>query len=98
MPTLTILPAGKTIEVAPGTPLIEAILAAGETVSCTCGGVGGCEASHIFVPEGRKSLSRAARDEHEKLDAMVGVSSKSRLACQARIGEEAITAEILSFV
>jgi len=98
MPKLVIQPAGKVADVAPGTNVLAAIIAAGESLKCTCGGNGGCEASHIFVNEGRKSLSKAQRPEHEKLDALVGVSSKSRLACQAAIGEEDVTVEILSFV
>lgn len=98
MPRLTILPTGITTEVAPGLSLHAAILAAGGTLGCTCGGDGGCEASHIFVQEGRKSLSKAQRSEHEKLDGIVGVGAKSRLACQAKIGEEDVTVEILSFV
>lgn len=98
MPVLTIMPSGKTTDIAPGTVLLSAILAAGEKLGCTCGGDGGCEASHIFVLEGRKSLSKAERSEHATLDGLVGVSSKSRLACQARMGEEAVTIEILSFI
>lgn len=98
MPKLTILPTGTTTEAAPGTTLLAAITAAGGSLGCTCGGQGGCETSHVFVQEGRKSLSKTQRTEHEKLDGIVGVGSKSRLACQAQIGEEDVTVEILSFV
>ncbi|GAA5172023.1 hypothetical protein [Viridibacterium curvum] len=98
MPKLTIQPSGKVADVAPGTNLLAAITGAGETLKCTCGGNGGCEASHLFVSEGRKSLTKAQKPEHEKLDSLVGVSSKSRLACVAAIGEEDVTVEILSFV
>ena len=35
---------------------------------------------------------------NEKLDAVVGVGSKSRLACQAILGDEDVTVEVLSFV
>lgn len=98
MSVLTIMPSGKTTEVSPGTALISAITASGETLACTCGGQGGCESSHVFILEGRKTLSKAERTEHAMLDGIVGVSSKSRLACQARMGDEAVTVEILSFV
>lgn len=98
MPTLTLMPSGKKADVAPGTNLLAAILAAGDAIKCTCGGEGGCEASHLFVLEGRKTLSKTQRAEHEKLDALIGVSSKSRLACQTAVGEEDVTVEILSFV
>nr|WP_147073467.1 2Fe-2S iron-sulfur cluster-binding protein [Sulfuriferula plumbiphila] len=50
-----------------------------------------CGSCHIYVKEGRKSLSKTRRAENEKLDSIVGVSSSSRLACQATIGSENVT-------
>jgi len=97
MPTLNISPSGKTTEVSAGTPLLSAILASGEALGHKCDGKAECGQCHIFVHEGRKSLSKTQRSEHERLDATVGVGSKSRLACQARMGEENVTVEILGF-
>ena len=43
-------------------------------------------------------MSKIGREENEKLDSIVGVGSKSRLACQATVlGTEDITLEVLSF-
>jgi len=98
MPTLTILPSGITSTVAPGTTLLAAILAAGDKLISKCGGEAKCGACHVFINEGRKSLSKPTKPEHAKLDELVGVSSKSRLACQAQMGEEDVTVEILSFM
>jgi 2Fe-2S ferredoxin len=98
MPRLTIQPSGKTTEVAPDTVLLAAIQAAGETLVSKCGGNASCGACHVFVHDGRKSLSKTQRPEHDKLDSLVGVGLKSRLACQARMGEEDVTVELLSFV
>jgi len=97
MPTLTITPSGKTAQIETGTTLLAGIAAAGETLkhSCTdsqCSGL-----CHVFVPVGKKSLSKTQRAENEVLDTIVGVGSKSRLACQARIGEEDVTVELLGF-
>lgn len=97
MPTLTILPSGKTSEVSPGTPLLQAILAAGLKLTHKCEGKAECGECHIFVPEGKKTLSKAQRLENERLDATVGVGSKSRLACQAQMGQENVTIELLGF-
>ena len=88
MPTLTILPSGKTVEVATGTTLLAGVAAAGETLSTHCTDTQCSGECHVFVPVGKKSLSRAQREENAKLDTIVGVGSKSRLACQARVGEE----------
>lgn len=95
---LTVMPAGTSHEATPGTTLLEALRRAG-VMSHECDGGAVCAARcHLFVLEGRKSLSKAQRAENEKLDTIVGVSSKSRLACQAVLGEEPVTVEILSFV
>jgi 2Fe-2S ferredoxin len=97
MPTVTILPSGKTVEAASGSRLLDALLAAGEAIVSKCGGEAKCGQCHVFVQEGKKSLSKTTRTENEKLDAMVGVGSKSRLACQAQLGAENVTVELLGF-
>lgn len=98
MPVLTIMPAGKTVVVEAGTSLLAAIVAAGEAIKSKCGGKAECDACHLFVLEGRKSLSKMQRPENERLDQIIGVGSKSRLACQALMGEEDVTVELLSFI
>ncbi|WP_457796161.1 2Fe-2S iron-sulfur cluster-binding protein [Methylocystis sp. S23] len=97
MPTVTILPSGKTVEATTGSRLLDAILAAGEPIVSKCGGEAKCGQCHVFVQEGRKSLSKTTRIENEKLDTIVGVGSKSRLACQATLGAENVTVELLGF-
>ncbi|MEW5791758.1 MAG: 2Fe-2S iron-sulfur cluster-binding protein [Pseudomonadota bacterium] len=97
MPIVKIMPSGKTVESATGTRLLDAILAAGEALAHKCEGNAECGSCHIFVQEGRKSLSKLQRAENERLDSIVGVGSKSRLACQALLGSEDVTVELLSF-
>lgn len=97
MPTLTILPSGKTINAAPDTTLLAAILSAGVDMLHKCDGKLECGSCHLYVQTSRKSLSKIQRGENEKLDSIVGVGSKSRLACQARLGEEDVTVELLGF-
>jgi 2Fe-2S ferredoxin len=87
------MPSGKTVEVAEGTTLLAAILGAEVAPNHKCDG-----SCHIFVQEGRKGLSKIAREENERLDQIVGVGSKSRLACQAKVlGTENIKIELLGF-
>lgn len=97
MPTLTILPSGKTIDAAPGTSLLQAVLDAGEKLLTQCGGAAKCGACHLFVQEGRKSINRLTPDENAKLDTIPGVGSKSRLACQVKLGNDNVTVELLGF-
>jgi 2Fe-2S ferredoxin len=95
MTTLTVLPSGKTYEVAAGTTLLKALQAAGEPIISKCGGEAKCESCHVFVTAGRKSLCKIQRLENEKLDGIVGIGSNSRLACQAVLGEEPVTVQLL---
>jgi 2Fe-2S ferredoxin len=96
MTTLTVLPSGKTYDAAAGTTLLKALIAAGEPIGHKCDSEAKCDACHVFVPVGRKSLSKIQRLENEKLDSIVGVGSSSRLACQAVLGEEPVTVELLT--
>lgn len=96
MTTLTLMPSGKTVEVEAGTNLLKAILAAGEHLISKCGGQAKCGACHVFLTGGRKGISKMTPEENAKLDTLVGVSSKSRLACQMTIlGTEPVTVELL---
>ena len=96
MSTLTILPAGLTVEVAAGTSLLQAILDAGQKLVTKCGGEAKCGACHLFITEGRKGVSKMTAVENGKLDTIIGIGSKSRLACQVTLlGTEAVTVELL---
>ncbi|MDD2768352.1 MAG: 2Fe-2S iron-sulfur cluster-binding protein [Methylococcus sp.] len=98
MSTLTIQPSGKTIETREGASLLELIMEAGEAIMHKCGGNAQCGSCHIFLQAGRKSVSKIGAEENAKLDTLVGIGSKSRLACQAKVtGEEDITVELLGF-
>lgn len=97
MPVITILPSGKTIEVAEGSRLLDAVMSSGEAIAHKCDGKAECGSCHIFIEEGRKSVSRIQRTENEKLDSIIGVGSKSRLACQVILGNENISVELLGF-
>jgi 2Fe-2S ferredoxin len=95
MTTLTLLPSGKTFEAEAGSTLLAAILAAGEKLVSQCAGKASCGACHVFITEGRKGVNRITPEENAKLDTLVGVGSKSRLACQVTLGTEPLTVELL---
>lgn len=98
MPMLTIMPSGKTIEIAEGTSVLEGILSASVAILHKCDGKAECGSCHIYVQSGRKGVSRIGPTENAKLDTIVGIGSKSRLACQAKLmGTEDVTVEILDF-
>ncbi len=97
MPTLTILPSKTTVDASEGDTVLFALLVAGIDIPHKCSGKAECDNCHIFVHDGRKSLSKMGRAENDRLDQIVGVGSKSRLACQAVVGSEDVTIEILGF-
>ncbi len=95
MPIVSIHPSGKTIPAAEGSRLLDALMNSGENIRYQCDGRAQCGSCHIFIQEGRKSVSKVQRIENEKLDSIIGVSSKSRLACQVMLGNENITVELI---
>jgi 2Fe-2S ferredoxin len=96
MSTLTILPSGTTAEIVAGSNLLKAIIEAGGNLLSKCGGEAKCGACHVFVTEGRKGISKMTPAENAKLDTIIGIGSKSRLACQITLlGTEAVTVELL---
>jgi 2Fe-2S ferredoxin len=96
MSTLTLMPSGKTIDFPEGKSLLQAIIDAGEALVSKCGGQAKCGACHVFVTAGRKGVSKLTPAENAKLDSLVGVGSKSRLACQvSSLGTEPVTVELL---
>jgi 2Fe-2S ferredoxin len=91
------MPEGKIVNVEAGESVLGAILAGGMPIAHRCDGNLECGTCHVFIHEGRKSLSKMQRSENAMLDTLVGVSSKSRLACQAILGGEDVTVELLGF-
>jgi len=87
---------GQTIEAVEGASILSAILAALPDFPHKCEGNAKCGSCHISLLEGRKGVSKISKQENEMLDTLVGVGSKSRLACQATVlGTEDIKIEIL---
>ncbi|MGV3582967.1 MAG: 2Fe-2S iron-sulfur cluster-binding protein [Methylophilus sp.] len=98
MSTLTIQPSGQQVQATAGASVLATLLSNNIEIAHKCDGKAECGSCHIYVLEGRKSVSKIQRAENEKLDTIVGVGSKSRLACQVVLGEEDVTIELLSFV
>jgi 2Fe-2S ferredoxin len=83
MPKVTFLPAGRTVEVAPGTSILHAADEAGVELPHNCGGVCACVTCHVWVEAGLPSLAEPSEKEDDKLSEAMGLSAQSRLGCQA---------------
>jgi 2Fe-2S ferredoxin len=94
VPRVTFVPAGCTVEVARGASILDAADAAGVELPHNCGGVCACTTCHVWVEEGLDSLSEIGDREDDKLGEAEGLSARSRLGCQARVGGEDVVVRI----
>ena len=83
-----------SVDVTPGTTLLDAAEKAGAQVGHSCGGVCGCSTCHIWVRKGLDSLSEQRDDEMDRLDMGFDVRPYSRLSCQTEVGAEDVQVEI----
>jgi 2Fe-2S ferredoxin len=94
VPKVSFQPGIASAQVAPGTTLLEAADAAGIDLPSNCGGVCACTTCHVWVEAGLASLSEIQDREDDKLQEAAGLSAHSRLACQARVGDEDVVVRI----
>ena len=87
MPRVVFDPDGArfSVEVAPGTSILEAAGKAGAPVGSACGGVCACSTCHVHVLVGAASLTAKREEEEDVLDKAFDVKPSSRLGCQARL-------------
>ncbi len=77
-----------TVEVPPGTTLLEAADACDAQVGHSCGGACACSTCHVWVRKGLESLSEQDDLEMDRLDLAFDVRPASRLACQAKVASD----------
>jgi len=94
MPRVKFLPDGDTVDVEPGTSLLEAARRCGAQVGSACGGNLACATCHVWVRAGFDALSEMEDGEDDILDKAFDVRPQSRLGCQARVSDEDVEAEI----
>ncbi len=90
---LTFLPADVSVDVDPANPpegrdglpgsILASAQAAGVELDHACGGFCACATCHVIVKEGLASCPEATEDEEDRLDEAPGLTSLSRLSCQA---------------
>ncbi|NTX01310.1 2Fe-2S iron-sulfur cluster binding domain-containing protein [Myxococcus sp. CA051A] len=83
-----------SVDVPPGTILLDAAEQGGAQVGHSCGGVCGCSTCHIWVRKGLDSLSEQSDAEADRLDMGFDVRPYSRLSCQTEVSQEDVTVEI----
>lgn len=94
MPKVTFMPDGSSVDVAPGTSILQAAKKIHAQVGYACGGVCACSTCHVYVKQGLDSLSEQQENEEDILDKAFDVRSSSRLGCQTKVADEDVTVEI----
>lgn len=54
-----------------------------------CGGVCACSTCHVIVEKGASFLTEATDEEEDMLDLAPGLTTRSRLSCQAELKSDA---------
>jgi 2Fe-2S ferredoxin len=94
LPHAALCPEGKTIAVAPGTSVCEALLENGVAIEHACDMSAACTTCHVIVREGFDSLNEADETEDDLLDRAWGLTPQSRLSCQAIVAATDLVVEI----
>lgn len=94
LPHPELCPDGKTFEGTPGVSLLDNLLAQGIEVEHACEKACACTTCHVIVREGFASLEPSTDDEDDMLDRAWGLTSVSRLSCQAKVEDTRLVVEI----
>jgi 2Fe-2S ferredoxin len=100
MPKITVLPHpeicpdGVEFETPAGVSVADALLDHHVDIEHACGKVAACTTCHCIVRKGYNSLPPPEDKEEDLLDRAWGLTSVSRLSCQAIVQNEDLTVEI----
>jgi len=100
MPEITVLPHpeicpdGAKFEAQSGVSICDNLLSHGIEIEHACEKSCACTTCHVIVREGGGSLEPASDDEDDLLDRAWGLTSQSRLSCQAIVADAPLVIEI----
>ena len=94
LPHAELCPEGRTFEATSGVSVCDSLLAHGVAIEHACEMSCACTTCHVIVREGFASLAPSTDEEDDLLDRAWGLTSVSRLSCQARVGSEKLVLEI----
>lgn len=94
LPHEELCPKGTEFSVESNKNLCKILLEHGIEIEHACDMARACTTCHVVVREGFNSLNEVDEMEEDLLDRAWGLTSQSRLSCQARIGTEDLIIEI----
>jgi 2Fe-2S ferredoxin len=94
LPHPELCPEGASIDAGPGVSICDNLLAYDIDIDHACEKACACTTCHVIVREGFESLPPSEEKEDDLLDRAWGLEPKSRLSCQAIVGETDLVVEI----
>ena len=94
LPNEEMCPEGKTIEVEAGISVLDAALDNGIDIEHACEKSCACTTCHVIIREGFSSMEESDELEDDLLDKAWGLTSQSRLSCQALVADTDLVVEI----
>jgi ferredoxin, 2Fe-2S len=94
LPHPELCPEGASIDAGPGVSICDNLLAHDIDIDHACEKACACTTCHIIVREGFESLPPSEDKEDDLLDRAWGLEPKSRLSCQAIVGDKDLVIEI----
>lgn len=94
LPHWELCPDGAVIDGSPGQSICDALLENDIEIDHACEKSCACTTCHVVVREGFDSLEPSDEKEDDLLDKAWGLEPRSRLSCQALVGDTPLTIEI----
>ena len=94
LPHPTLCPDGATFEAKPGMSVCDNSLQHHVEIEHACEKVAACTTCHVIVRQGYNSLNEIGDQEEDLLDMAWGLTSLSRLSCQAIVADEDLVIEM----
>lgn len=94
LPHAILCPEGAVIEATAGKSVCETLLDHDIDIEHACEMSCACTTCHIIVREGYDTLNEPQEKEEDLLDMAWGLEARSRLSCQAIVGDNNLVVEI----
>ena len=94
LPHADICPEGKEFEAQEGVSICDNLLQNAVSIEHACEKVCACTTCHVIVRKGYNSLNEIGDQEEDLLDMAWGLTSQSRLSCQAIVAQQDLVIEL----